>query len=361
MRESRSIVEQSLAGRAPQRTPIFDLFANDAVVEHFAGADLDGVDDEAVVKAAAERALDATRSLAAPHPTQVRTTDPVGNVRVAHRWTSWLEKHAYGDVDSSAQWMKNYLEQARNGSLDAGRLFATEASVDSEQQERTLLRQQEYQQTLGGTVNIFCTPCTALNALDDNLGLEMTSYLWADYRDLLMDWVRLYREETLHYIELTGHEQTSPLALIYCDIAYKNGPMFSREMLTQMGFWEELEQITSACHDCGLKVIFHSDGNIMCLLDDLVATGIDGLNPIEKAAGMDAYEIRRRFPELTLVGSVDVTHLLRIGSPDEIRRETRRLISEVGAEGRLLIGSSTEVGNDIPLENYLAFHNEVLQ
>jgi len=75
---------------------------------------------------------------------------------------------------------------------------------------------------------------------------------------------------------------------------------------------------------------------------------------------MDVYEIRRRHPDLILVGGVDVTGLLRTGAPAEIRAETGRMIAEVGAGGRLLIGSSTEVGNDIPLENYLAFHDVVV-
>ena len=86
-----------------------------------------------------------------------------------------------------------------------------------------------------------------------------------------------------------------------------------------------------------------------------------GRNPIEKAAGMDIYEVRRRYPELALVGGVDATHLLRTASPQQIRGQTRKIIDEVGAEGRLLIGSSTEVGNDIPLENYLAFHQEAMK
>jgi len=361
MHGSRDIVEQALAGIMPQRTPIFDLFANDAVVEHFAGVALTGDDDEAVVKAAAARGLDATRSLTAPNPELTRSTDPAGNVRVAHRWTSWLEKHAYDNVDDWARWMKDYLERAQNGSLGAGRLAFNEPDCSDEQQRQLREQQQQYLQTLNGTVNIFCTPATALNALVGTLGLEIISFLWIDYRDLLLQWIRLYRRETLNYIKVAGHEQTSPLAMIYSDIAYKNGPMFSGEMLKQMGFWEELEQITAACHDQGLKVVFHSDGNIMCLLDNLVAVGVDGLNPIEKAAGMDAYEIRRRFAELTIVGGIDVTNLLRCGSADEICRETRRFISEVGAEGRLLIGSTTEVGDDIPLENYLAFHDEVLR
>jgi hypothetical protein len=49
------------------------------------------------------------------------------------------------------------------------------------------------------------------------------------------------------------------------------------------------------------------------------------------------------------------------GTPEQVRRETRRIVAETGSEGRLLIGSTTEIGDDIPLANYLAFHDEVMQ
>ena len=76
---------------------------------------------------------------------------------------------------------------------------------------------------------------------------------------------------------------------------------------------------------------------------------------------MDIFEIRRKYPALTLVGGVDVTHLLRTASVEKISRQTKRIIAETGSEGHLLIGSSTEVGNDIPLDKYLAFHDEVMK
>jgi uroporphyrinogen decarboxylase len=76
---------------------------------------------------------------------------------------------------------------------------------------------------------------------------------------------------------------------------------------------------------------------------------------------MDIYELRKQYPELIIVGGLDVTHLLPFGTPEEVRSETRKIINEIGSEGRLLLGSTTEIGNDIPLDNYLAFHDEVMQ
>ncbi len=148
--------------------------------------------------------------------------------------------------------------------------------------------------------------------------------------------------------------------MIYSDVAYHGKLMFSPAMMREMGFFEDVEAICDLCHRKGLTVIFPSDGYIMEILDDLICAGIDGLNPLEKAAGMDIYGIREKHPDLILVGGVDVSRLLPFGGIPEIRMETRRIIREVGAEGRLLIGSSTEIGNDVPLASYLAFHEEVM-
>jgi hypothetical protein len=363
MQDSFSLVEQACRGVRPPRMPVFDLLANDAIIEHFAGVPLNGKDDEKVVKKAAASALDATRCITIPNQ-QARTwIDPAGNTRISDRWTSWLQTPAYADVEGWACWMKRYVEQenAESNAPSLIQLDLTEHGYDTVKASALRDNQLGFNRTLGGTVNIFCTLSTSLNALIYYIGLETLSFLWMDFRDLCRHWINVYRRKTIHYIRMHGHCQTSPLAMIYCDIAYKNGLMFSKTMLREMDFFTELQEISDACHKAGHYVIFHSDGNIMDLLNDVAATGIDGLNPIETAAGMDIYEIRRRYPQLILVGGMDVTNLLRTGSCQEIRGETRNMIEKVGAEGRFLIGSSTEVGNDVPLNNYLAFHQEVMR
>ena len=200
-----------------------------------------------------------------------------------------MKTPAFIDVEGWAQWIRQYVDEAENHTERNIRLDLTETDCNEEKRRRIAAEQQRYNESLYGTVNIHCTPSTAINALLYYLGLEIFSFLWIDYNDLLKQWIRLYQRDTLHYIEAAAHQVTSPMAMIYSDIAYKNNPMFSRKMLEEMGFFYEVEKICAACHAQGLKVIFHSDGNIMDLIGDLVGAGIDGLNPIEKAAGMDLF------------------------------------------------------------------------
>jgi hypothetical protein len=89
------------------------------------------------------------------------------------------------------------------------------------------------------------------------------------------------------------------------------------------------------------------------VLDDLVAAGIDGLNPLEVLAGMTVREVRQRYPRLFLTGGIDVSQLLPLGTPDEVRTVCRQAIADTEGRGYFL-GSSTELHWDVTLENAIA-------
>jgi hypothetical protein len=93
-------------------------------------------------------------------------------------------------------------------------------------------------------------------------------------------------------------------------------------------------------------------------MDDLVAAGIDGLNPIEVQAGMDLADLHTRYPALIFFGGIDVSHLLPFGKPQEVQDAVVKAIEDT--EGQILIGSSTEVINQVPLENFLAMREAAM-
>ena len=103
--------------------------------------------------------------------------------------------------------------------------------------------------------------------------------------------------------------------------------------------------------------MFHSDGNLMEIVDDLVDVGVDILNHIETIAGMIVAEIRKKHKNLVFAGGIDVSQLLPLGTPQEVAAETRKLL-EVAGPG-VLVGSSTELHNDVPLDNFKAMAGTV--
>jgi hypothetical protein len=88
-------------------------------------------------------------------------------------------------------------------------------------------------------------------------------------------------------------------------------------------------------------------------MDDLVAAGIDGLNPIEVIAGMTVKEVRQRYPHLFLAGGIDVSQLLVNGSPEEVRAACLGAIADTDGVGYFM-GTSTELNLGVRLENAIA-------
>jgi hypothetical protein len=56
---------------------------------------------------------------------------------------------------------------------------------------------------------------------------------------------------------------------------------------------------------------------------------------------------------------IDVSQLLPFGKPQAIKEIVKKTIDD--AEGIIMIGSSTEVNNEVPLENFIALREAVLE
>ena len=141
---------------------------------------------------------------------------------------------------------------------------------------------------------------------------------------------------------------------IYDDMAYNSGPMFSPESFEEV-FLPAYRRMVKDYKSAGAKyVLLHSDGNIMPILDLLVDAGIDGLNPLEKRAGMDAAAIRRRYPHLILTGGMCNTDTLVNGPAERVEKETKELI-DLGRNGGLVIGTHS-ISPEIPLDYFEIYH-----
>jgi uroporphyrinogen decarboxylase len=188
-------------------------------------------------------------------------------------------------------------------------------------------------------------------------GLERFSYLLADAPDLVEEWLAARNQAELRRVSAIADPELLPIVLTYDDIAYKVGPLFSPAWLRQ--HWlPRLQRLIDAWHTRDTYCIFHSDGCLWPVLDDLVAAGIDALNPLEVLAGMTVGAVRQRYPHLVLTGGVDVSQLLPLGAPQEVRAAVRQNVADAGGVGYLL-GSSTELHWDVKLENAIAMFETV--
>ena len=140
---------------------------------------------------------------------------------------------------------------------------------------------------------------------------------------------------------------------IYDDMAYNDGPMFGPASFEKV-FLPAYRRMIKAYKEAGARYVFlHSDGDIRPLLDMLIDAGIDGINPLERRAHMDAVELRKRYPGLILTGGMCNTDTLINGPISRIQAEACQLI-DLGREGGLIIGTHS-VSPEIPLEHFAAY------
>jgi uroporphyrinogen decarboxylase len=102
----------------------------------------------------------------------------------------------------------------------------------------------------------------------------------------------------------------------------------------------------------GVKVILHSCGNVRAILDDLVAGGIDCLNNIQTAAGMDIREIKKTYGDrLALMGNVDATQVMTSNDPAVIEEAVIETIRAASPGGGHILATDHSFHEGIPLEN----------
>jgi len=154
-------------------------------------------------------------------------------------------------------------------------------------------------------------------------------------------------------------------ALTYDIDAVYFGDDWGQQRGLQMGprHWREfilpvLRRMYGVVRDAGKFVMIHSCGDVDELFDDLIEAGVNCFNPFQpEVMDVDALMTRYR-GRLAFHGGLSTQRTLPYGTPDEVRREVRHLL-EMGRDGGYLFAPAHAVEGDVPLENMLAFIEEV--
>ena len=107
----------------------------------------------------------------------------------------------------------------------------------------------------------------------------------------------------------------------------------------------------------GVKLWFHSCGAIRAVIGDLIETGIDILNPVQKsAAGMDLAGLKRDFgQDITFWGGgVDTQRVFGTGTPQQVREDVKRSIDALAPGGGFVFATVHNTQANVPPENFMA-------
>jgi uroporphyrinogen decarboxylase len=105
----------------------------------------------------------------------------------------------------------------------------------------------------------------------------------------------------------------------------------------------------------GMLVAQHSCGDIHELFDDLVEAGLAIYNTFQPEVYDVEYMKRRYGSSVTFYGGISTQRLLPFASPDEVKREMRRLMLIIGKGGGYIVAPTHSIPDDVSTENILAF------
>jgi len=162
---------------------------------------------------------------------------------------------------------------------------------------------------------------------------------------------RMMREGMLPRALLTGE-----------DLCAQRGPLVSPDYLRRE-YWHWVEYALEPLLAVGARVVWHCDGDYRPLLDDVLASGVGGLQGFQRECGMELEWIRnlctRSGDPLLIFGAMSVTETLPHGTPEDVRAEVQRIIDLCRDHVGLAFMTSNTITPDVPFENLIAYYRAV--
>lgn len=138
------------------------------------------------------------------------------------------------------------------------------------------------------------------------------------------------------------------------DYAHNGGPMMSPEHFARFVL-PYLQEAVDVAKQKGLPFLKHTDGRLWPILDMIVDTGADILDPIEPVAGMDIGRVKDMYGDrIALAGNVDCGQLLPRGTPEQVVEAVKETLAKGGVGGGLILASSNSIHPAVKPENYKA-------
>jgi uroporphyrinogen decarboxylase len=138
------------------------------------------------------------------------------------------------------------------------------------------------------------------------------------------------------------------------DYASNAGPMMAPETFREL-FYPGLRRVMGGFKELGFPIIKHTDGNLWPIIDLIIESGIDCLDPIDPQAGMDLAEVKARYGDVVaLKGNVDCAATMTFGTPEEVAEETKEALRKGAPGGGFILSSSNSIHSAVKPENYRA-------
>jgi uroporphyrinogen decarboxylase len=173
------------------------------------------------------------------------------------------------------------------------------------------------------------------------------------FAEALMDRIlHTLKEMWSRYMDAVG--EYVQIVYVTDDLGSQSSLLISPRMFRQLlkPRMKELHDHIKSCAD--VKLMFHTDGAVLPLVDDFLEMNVDILNPVQTSVeGLeDTFALNEAYGErLAFHGAIDVQQMLPNASTDELELEIARRVYDLGRDGGYILAPCHNIGHDIPPEN----------
>lgn len=142
------------------------------------------------------------------------------------------------------------------------------------------------------------------------------------------------------------------------DIAFKSG-MFLPPKLMKEIWTPRIARIIQPAVEANIPVLFHSDGKIDDIVEDLIDMGVDCINPMDPYA-IDYRQYKKKYGKrVALSGNIDIEFPLSKGTTEDVEKDVRLHMEVLKPGYGYVAGSSHSIVNYIPYENFVTMINAI--
>ncbi len=264
------------------------------------------------------------------------------------QWDGYLNWKVGGDRALSLDEACEYLKRSADSPLESKELLLNR------------INEVKRIQRILGEETLFVPQVSAscLEGLYHRMGLDNFSVIMYESPDLIDAALDTNMNKALAMTEMINDEYDGPVVHCSDDLGMKNTTIFSPSWLREHVF-PKVKVVADKIKEGGKFFSFHSCGNVTTIVPDLIALGVDALNPLEITAGMDLAKMKEVYgEELVLIGNANA-NIIQLGSPEEVRGEIRRCFDEGASGGGYFLNGGFPQGSSAM--NILAYFDEAHQ
>jgi len=117
-----------------------------------------------------------------------------------------------------------------------------------------------------------------------------------------------------------------------------------------------IRHIGASCTYNGVNIVYHTCGNTMHLIDQMVGANVHGISLDSHEAGVDLPAVAARVPEtVAVIGNINPTAAILKGSPEQVRSEVDDLMTRMDSFPNFILSTGCDLPQETPLKNIEAF------